>query len=136
LTFRGETKTKNHLLKLVKPEVEILAPFWLSALKDRALIELPPEFSPQLPREGGSFFINETRDVVRVYYRDSWPPILHACAVCVSTLPDVGLAESPSQSESNTMEQKLDKFFLVFGRLHIIASFLCVDSVKTNNSEF
>lgn len=60
---RGDAKLKNHLLKLVHPEVETLAPLWLSALRDRALIELPPEFAPQLPREGGAFFVNEAKDV-------------------------------------------------------------------------
>lgn len=34
LNFRGDAKLRNHLLKLVHPEVETLAPLWLSALRD------------------------------------------------------------------------------------------------------
>ncbi|OXA59612.1 HEAT repeat-containing protein 5B isoform X2 [Folsomia candida] len=113
--LRGDAKLKNHLLKLVHPEVETLAPLWLSALRDRALIELPPEFAPQLPREGGAFFVNEAKDVVRPYYKASWPPILHACAVCVTTLPDLKLNSSPGEDQSQKSDAKIERFFLVLG---------------------
>ncbi|CAL8143424.1 unnamed protein product [Orchesella dallaii] len=106
-----QTKTKDPLLRLVKPELDLLCPLWLSALRDRALIELPPEFAPQLPREGGAFFSNETKDVVRPYYRDGWPPILLASAICLSTLPE--LASSSSSGAQN--HQQLERFYLVFG---------------------
>lgn len=107
-------KTKNHLLELVKPQLETLSPLWLASLRDWALIELPPEFAPQLPREGGAFFSNETKDLVRNFYKDSWPPILLACAICVSTLPDLVVK---MEADELKVEARVEKFHLVFGEL-------------------
>jgi hypothetical protein len=100
------------LLELVKPEIELLSPLWLSALRDRALIELPLEFAPQLPREGGAFFSNDTKDVVQPFYTDAWAPILYASAICVSTLPDLMVK---AEADDRKVEIKMERFHLVFG---------------------
>lgn len=105
-------KTKNHLLELVKPEIGRLSPLWLCALKDRALIELPAEYASQVPREGGSFFTNETKDVAQPFYNDAWPPILLASSLCVSALPDLMVA---TEDDDHKSEAKADRFHLVFG---------------------
>ncbi len=41
------------LLSLVTPELSALIWHWLAALRDSALLSLPPEFGTQLPQEGG-----------------------------------------------------------------------------------
>ena len=122
-------KTKNHLLELVKPEIELLSPLWLAALRDRALIELPSEFSPQLPREGGAFFSNDTKDVVRPFYADAWAPILFASAICVSTLPDLIVKAEP---EDRKIEIKLERFHLVFGNRILLPFFLKENNLHVN----
>lgn len=68
------------LLQLVTPELTALIGHWLAALRDHALLSLPSEFGPQLPPDGGSYYTPETSDIVRPYYKQSWPPILLAAA--------------------------------------------------------
>ncbi|RXG72793.1 HEAT repeat-containing protein 5B [Armadillidium vulgare] len=76
-----DTNDDESLLVLVMPELISLSRYWLAALKDHALLSLPPEFSSQLPHDGGAFYTNETAEVVRSYYKSSWPPILLAAAL-------------------------------------------------------
>ena len=57
------------LLSLVRPELTALIIHWLNALRDAALLALPPEFSSQLPKNGGAFFTQQTAHSCRVYYR-------------------------------------------------------------------
>lgn len=96
---------------------------WLSFVLLQALIELPPEFAPQLPREGGAFFVNEAKEVVRSYYKASWPSILHASSICVTTLPDLRLKEDVSSEDQG---QKAERFFLILGILHDLLIWECV----------
>lgn len=44
------------LLQLVEPELKSLSKYWLGALKDHALLTLPPEYGPQMPAQGGMFY--------------------------------------------------------------------------------
>lgn len=44
------------LLQLVEPELKSLSRYWLGALKDHALLTLPPEYGPQMPAQGGMFY--------------------------------------------------------------------------------
>lgn len=69
------------LLSLVQPELSNLSEHWMSALKDYALLSLPPEYSSQLPPEGGTFYQAETMDSSRMHYKKSWPPILYALSI-------------------------------------------------------
>ncbi|XP_035692964.1 HEAT repeat-containing protein 5B-like [Branchiostoma floridae] len=69
------------LLTMVQPELPSLSKHWLAALKDYALLALPPEFSSQLPTEGGAFYSAEAVDSARPHYRRAWPPILYAAAL-------------------------------------------------------
>lgn len=112
---RSGVKSKNHLLELVKPQLQILSPYWCFALRDRGLIELPPEFSSQIPRDGGAFFSNDTKDVVRPFYEDSWASILFASAIVLSTMPELLVQGEPEEKQN---EVKIERFNLIFGKPH------------------
>lgn len=106
------------LLTLVQPELVGLSQHWLAALRDHALLSLPPEFGSQLPHDGGAFYTNDTMESSRPYYVASWPPILHAAALWLNsgsfkTEPinnDNALNNNPSDNNMNA-----DKFHLLFG---------------------
>uniref|UniRef100_A0A6A7FSQ7 HEAT repeat-containing protein 5A n=5 Tax=Hirondellea gigas TaxID=1518452 RepID=A0A6A7FSQ7_9CRUS len=75
---------EENLGSLVAPELKNLSRHWLAALKDHAMLGLPPEFSSQLPHSGGAFYSNEAIDSVRQYYRQAWTPMLYAAALWLS----------------------------------------------------
>lgn len=75
----------DSLITLVRPELPTLSRLWLAALRDAALLMLPPEFSSQLPPDGGAFYTPETIDTARLHYRNSWAPILHAVALWLTS---------------------------------------------------
>ncbi|XP_063873685.1 HEAT repeat-containing protein 5B-like [Scylla paramamosain] len=81
----GMQSSEESLLSLVQPELVALSKSWLAALKDHALLSLPPEFSSQLPHDGGAFYSNESIENVRPYYRSAWPPMLYAAALWLSS---------------------------------------------------
>lgn len=55
--------SNESLLSLVTPELCSLVEYWLAALRDLALLSLPPEFAHQLPLKGGAFYVPESIDV-------------------------------------------------------------------------
>lgn len=55
--------SSESLLSLVASELGSLVQYWLAALRDSALLSLPPEFSSQLPSEGGTYYTSESADV-------------------------------------------------------------------------
>ncbi|XP_038207132.1 HEAT repeat-containing protein 5B isoform X1 [Zerene cesonia] len=78
----GEFESKGEsLLKLVEPELESLSENWLAALRDHALLSLPPEFASQLPHGGGAFYAAETAEASRAHYATAWPSLLYAAAL-------------------------------------------------------
>ena len=98
--------TRDGLLGFVSPQLPSLSKYWLSALKDHALLTLPPEFSSQLPHDGGAFYTSDTIEIARPRYRASWPPILHAAALWLCT----NGFEVDSESHLND-----ERFHLLFG---------------------
>lgn len=40
-----------------------------------------PEFSSQLPHDGGAFYTTDTMESARPHYVESWAPILHAATL-------------------------------------------------------
>ncbi|RWS17916.1 HEAT repeat-containing protein 5B-like protein [Dinothrombium tinctorium] len=98
--------SKESLLQLVKPELLSLSSYWLSALKDHALLTLPPEFSSQLPHDGGAFYTSDTVELARPQYRNSWPPILHAAALWLC---------SQGFNVEENLEENSIYFHLLFG---------------------
>lgn len=115
--YRGES-----LLNLVQPELVSLAKHWLAALKDHALLSLPPEFSSQLPHDGGAFYTTDTMDSSRSHYSASWPPILHAAALWLnaggfeSTQIDNDNSKNMNDNTNNNVnDPSSDRFHLLFG---------------------
>ncbi|XP_017967368.1 HEAT repeat-containing protein 5B isoform X1 [Drosophila navojoa] len=120
---RGES-----LLSLVQPELHNLSNHWLAAMKDHALLLLPPEFQSQLPRDGGSFYTTDTINSSKPHYMTSWPPILYASALW---LRDEGFArhqdtQSPSDASNGAEPESnnnhithgslsADRFHMIFG---------------------
>ncbi|XP_062895810.1 HEAT repeat-containing protein 5B [Mobula hypostoma] len=129
----------DSLITLVQPELPILSRLWLAALKDYALLTLPPEFASQLPSEGGAFYTPETIDNARLHYRTSWAPILHAVALWLNstgftiahepavhtgqkTQTGTFLNQTSGGSPKTLQEINTDRLHLIFG---ISIEFLC-----------
>ncbi|XP_021938507.1 HEAT repeat-containing protein 5B isoform X3 [Zootermopsis nevadensis] len=126
--FRGES-----LLNLVQPELVSLSQHWLAALRDHALLSLPPEFASQLPHDGGAFYTTDTMESSRPHYAASWPPILHAAALWlnVSGFDSRPTNASPVPNNNNSDkagDSASDRFHLLFG--------ICMEAMcSTRSSE-
>lgn len=113
--FKGES-----LLNLVQPELVSLSQHWLAALRDHALLSLPPEFASQLPHDGGAFYTTDTIESSRPHYATSWPPILHAAALWLNACGFDSRPSSASIVPNNNNSGKAgdsasDRFHLLFG---------------------
>jgi hypothetical protein len=130
------------LLALVQPELENLSTHWLAALRDYALLSLPPEYSSQLPHDGGSFYTPDTINSSKPHYLSSWSQILYAAALWLNSggfdmSDDVngnGSTNSEDADNNNMPPQVIghgsvsaDRFHLMFG---ICMESLC--STRTN----
>lgn len=121
---------QSSALELVNPHLPSLSQYWLSALKDYACLNLPPQLSTQLPTSGGSFYTQEVADKVKPYYEDSWQSILHAAAIWLhlegfkeqssSEQPPVGQMMLPQVDPRN------DRFYLTLG---LAIKALCTPSI-------
>ncbi|OQR70512.1 HEAT repeat-containing protein 5B-like, partial [Tropilaelaps mercedesae] len=78
--IRGKTINPN-LLSLIEADIHHLSQYWLAFMKDYAMLGLPNSLAGQLPHDGGAFFTHEVAEHCKHYYRESWPPVLHA--VCL-----------------------------------------------------
>ncbi|XP_067647134.1 HEAT repeat-containing protein 5B isoform X3 [Eurosta solidaginis] len=120
---RGES-----LLNLVKPELGNLSTHWLAAMKDHALLLLPPEFQSQLPHDGGAFYTTDTINSSKPHYLSSWPPILYAASlwlkdegfaayVNTSSTGAEGGGASAYEANNNISHGSLsaDRFHMIFG---------------------
>lgn len=72
---------QSSAVELTDPHLPVLSKFWLAALKDKAYLFLPAEFSNQLPPSGGTFYSVDVMDSVRPYYGANWSSLLHAAAI-------------------------------------------------------
>ncbi|XP_037925116.1 HEAT repeat-containing protein 5B isoform X5 [Hermetia illucens] len=126
---RGES-----LLSLVKPELGNLSTHWLAALKDHALLLLPPEYQSQLPHDGGAFYTTDTISSSKPHYLASWPPILYAAALWLNdggfdmsddSSQELSKSECDNETASNANYDNnnaithgsvsADRFHLIFG---------------------
>lgn len=117
---RGES-----LLSLVKPELDNLSQHWLAALKDHALLLLPPEFASQLPHDGGAFYTNDTINSSKPHYLTAWPQILYAASLWLNStgfqleeIPQTNDERNESVLNNNAITHgslKADRFHLAFG---------------------
>lgn len=113
------------LLSLVKPELENLSQHWLAALKDHALLLLPPEFASQLPHDGGAFYTNDTINSSKPHYLTAWPQILYAASLWLNSTGFQLEEPPPTNDERNASvlnnnpishgSVKADRFHLAFG---------------------
>ncbi|KAF9416302.1 hypothetical protein HW555_006256 [Spodoptera exigua] len=120
-----EDEGERVLLKLVEPELESLGENWIAALKDHALLSLPPEFASQLPHGGGAFYCAETAEASRLHYARAWPELLYAAALRYNkggALPadksEGALDNRSSKTENGNFEffEPIDeRFHLLFG---------------------
>lgn len=128
--YRGES-----LLNLVQPELISLSRHWLAALKDHALLSLPPEFASQLPHDGGAFYTTDTMESSRPHYSASWSPILHAAALWLnaggfdttttSTNDNENNSKNDNSNNNNTAsDSNTDRFHLLFGEFS--SNYICV----------
>lgn len=128
---RGES-----LLSLVQPELENLSRNWLAALRDYALLSLPPEYNSQLPHDGGAFYTPDTINSSKPHYQSSWPQILYASALWLNAGGfESGLTSAKTELESgeSTKTQTIshgnlsaDRFYLMFG--------ICMESLCSTRS--
>ncbi|CAF0928332.1 unnamed protein product [Brachionus calyciflorus] len=96
----------ENLLNLVKPELEILSHHWSVALKDYSFLCLPPEYSTQLPIEGGAFYHADLVESSKPIYKEHFTKILLAYTVWLNEIKfDV--------NESDDFKEKL--FFMLLG---------------------
>ncbi|XP_043232384.1 HEAT repeat-containing protein 5B-like isoform X2 [Amphibalanus amphitrite] len=122
----------DDLLSLVRPELANLAKHWLAALKDQALLSLPPEFNSQLPHDGGAFYTMDTVEAARPYYRTAWPAVLHAAAIWldnggfdnvqtekvgidVEGSTNLGIGPTNAAAGRSPEDINTDRFHLLFG---------------------
>ncbi|XP_066585201.1 HEAT repeat-containing protein 5B isoform X2 [Prorops nasuta] len=115
------------LLSLVQPELLSLSQYWLAALRDHALLSLPPEFSSQLPHDGGAFYTTDTMESARPHYAESWAPILYAATLWLNARgfgkEDVSNETKESTVSNNNnnndtaakMDSNAERFHLLFG---------------------
>ena len=140
ITTAGKAQTndnsqdaQSNALDLVNPHLPSLSKYWLSALKDYACLDLPPQLSTQLPTNGGSFYAQEVADKVKPYYDDSWPSILHAAAIWLHL---EGFEEKPSTENTSHLpvgqmmlpqiDPRNDQFYLTLG---LAIKALCTPSI-------
>ncbi|XP_058806084.1 HEAT repeat-containing protein 5B isoform X2 [Phymastichus coffea] len=122
------------LLSLVQPELPSLSQYWLAALRDHALLSLPPEFSSQLPHDGGAFYTTDTMESARPYYANSWAPILYAATLWLN-VKGFELNETSNlnfdgtnNNHSPKTDSNKDRFHLLFG--------ICMEALcSTRSSE-
>lgn len=129
----AKSSSNENLLSLVQPQLMSLSKYWFAALRDYALISLPSQFSSQLPRDGGSFYTNDTVYSCRAHYLSLWPSILHAAALWLTTNSDTSSSDDNNQiSDDNRNIHSVntinDKFHLLFG--------ICMKTLSTPNMEY
>ncbi|XP_072933477.1 HEAT repeat-containing protein 5B [Epargyreus clarus] len=126
----GEFESKGEsLLKLVEPELENLGENWLAALKDHALLSLPPEFASQLPHGGGAFYSGETAEASREHYARAWPSLLYAAALRYNARDAVGDSDEKNDNRGTKTENGNFEFFEpIDERFHLLFG-ICMEAL-------
>ena len=140
----SSTTGKSNLTSLVQSELLSLSKHWLAALKDHALLSLPPEFKSQLPFDGGAFYTNDTIEAARPHYKSTWAPILKASAIWltygqgfddvqagksdsdVEGSANLGIGPANAATNRNPEDINKDRFFLLFG--------ICIEALANTRS--
>lgn len=119
--------------ELVQDHLALLAKNWLAAVRDYALISLPPQFTSQLPARG-AFFTLDTVDSVRGHYRDCWHVLLHATTLWQSGRGHLAKEPSPAPNPQGQFpgtvplegDAPREVFYLLLG---LVVQALCDASV-------
>ncbi|XP_040574960.1 HEAT repeat-containing protein 5B [Lepeophtheirus salmonis] len=120
----GSNSSMGSLATLVQSELSSLSKHWIAALRDYALLSLPPEFKSQLPYDGGAFYTNDTIESARPHYRSTWPQMLQASAIwltvgngfCAHLSANSQEETDETKDEENNMEDdNNNRFHLIFG---------------------
>ncbi|KAK0176436.1 hypothetical protein PV328_000569 [Microctonus aethiopoides] len=144
----GQFEFQNEsLLSLVQPELLSLSQHWLAALRDHALLSLPPEFSSQLPHDGGAFYTTDTMELAKPYYAKSWAPILHAATLWLNARgfdinntnnDTLNIPPTPNNNSTNNnitdnnnennekSDNNIERFHLLFG--------ICMEALCSSRS--
>lgn len=128
-----DAHSQESLLRLVSPELLSLSKYWLAALKDHGLLSLPPEFCSQLPHDGGAFYTSDTMESVRRYYKEAWPPILHAA---VLWLCHGGFVDETKSANENSLQQKNEEKFsdnITSDNFHLLLG-ICMEALCSPHS--
>ncbi|TBU59882.1 clathrin-coated vesicle protein [Dichomitus squalens] len=120
---------QTYLVEVVKPHRAVLAPLWISSLRDYASIRIDAETLDDTPAGAlDSSYSSLGREVLLPYYIRAWPIILNAVAIAMQNddpsilaamdgqdaLPD----GPPSDIQSGTREEPTTFFFVVFGLVY------------------
>ena len=119
--------------ELVQDHLALLAKNWLAAVRDYALISLPPQFTSQLPARG-AFFTLDTVDSVRGHYRDCWHVLLHATTLWQSGRGHLAKEPNPAPNPQGQFpgtvplegDASREVFYLLLG---LVVQALCDASV-------
>ncbi|EGD78844.1 hypothetical protein PTSG_01820 [Salpingoeca rosetta] len=77
----------QHLSQCIKPHLPRLEEYWIEALRDYALVSLPPEYATQIPASGNFYFAG-TRSTVIPFYQTTYPDIITAASHLYSSNKD------------------------------------------------
>jgi len=129
----GDNKENDSLSSLVTAELPSLSKYWLGAMKDYALLSLPKEFKSQLPYEGGAFYTNDTIELSRPHYKNTWAPILHASCLWITEenqcQDQVDNSEDSKLCENNNLENENKSIEgLRESRFHLLTG-ICLESL-------
>ncbi|GBP42418.1 HEAT repeat-containing protein 5B [Eumeta japonica] len=130
----GEFESKGEsLLKLVEPELDNLGENWLAALKDHALLSLPPEFASQLPHGGGAFYSAETAEASRQHYARAWPSLLYAASLRFNAHIKDGYYDNKTEEKLDNRSTKTENancefFEPVDERFHLLFG-ICMEAL-------
>lgn len=105
IVARKSLRSEN-LLNLVKPELQVLSHHWSVALKDYSYLCLPPEYSSQLPIEGGSFYHADLVDSSKPIYKQHFTRILLGYSLWLNEI-------EYETNENEDLKEKL--FFMLLG---------------------
>ncbi|KAI6188999.1 HEAT repeat-containing protein 5B [Aphelenchoides besseyi] len=137
-SLSGSISTSStSLLNLVNPELGSLVGHWMSALRDSALLSLPPKYADQLPPNGGAFYTLDSAESCKEYYRNSWPPILLASSIWLKN-HEFGIASGVMHDENEATEPNDEQPFMLqwneeerIAQLHLMLG-MCVESLWLN----
>ena len=89
--------------------------FVLLNMKCKQFVSVP-EYSGQLPPDGGTFYTMDTMNAARTHYRKTWPPILYAASLWLKEAGFTSVDKDNSKpANMQADESDTDRFHLLMG---------------------